>query len=100
MAQSYNLTADGSTAALPTTSTVNVAAFGTFGSGTLTIQASYDNGTTWFALKDSAGAAGSFTADGALNVEVGEANLRFTLAGATSPNIDVVVTGIDSTSRF
>jgi hypothetical protein len=100
MAQSYNLTADGSTAALQTTGTVNVAAFGTFGGGTLTIQASYDGGSTYFALTDANGAAGAFTADGAYNIEVGEADIRFTLAGATSPNIDVVVTGINSTSRF
>jgi hypothetical protein len=100
MAQTYNLTADGSTAALQTNGVVNVAAYGTFGGGTLTIQASYDGGTTYFDLTDANSAAGAFTANGALNVEVGEADLRFTLAGSTSPNLNISVTGIINTSRF
>lgn len=94
MAQEYNLQANGSTTALPIAGKFNIGAFGTFGGGTLTIQLSYDSGTTWIAATDGSGSAGAFTADGTLNVEVGEALLRLTLAGATSPDIDIAIIAI------
>jgi len=100
MAQTYNLTSDGSTSALQSKGNLNVAAYGTFGGGTLSIQASYDGGSTWFTLKDANGADGSFTSAGALNVRIGEANLRFTLSGATSPNLNISITDIEFNSKF
>jgi hypothetical protein len=60
----YNLTADGSTAALQFQGEGSVNATGTFGGGTLSIEASFDGGTTWVAQTD-----GEFTAAGTLNIK-------------------------------
>jgi hypothetical protein len=86
----YNLTADGSTAALQFQGEGSVNATGTFGGGTLSIEASFDGGTTWVAQTD-----GEFTTAGTLNIKIGPCYLRTTLAGATTPDIDVNIVGND-----
>ena len=100
MAQTYNLTTNSSTGTLPIKGKLNVAAFGTFGSGSLAFELSYDDGATWFAATNSLGEAAAISANGALNIEVGTADFRLTLSGATAPNINVVVTGVLRTSKL
>lgn len=84
------LTANGSTAAftLPRghdTGTFAWTAWGTWGSGTLALQASPDGGTTWY-LVDSA------TANAFKHITTNEDTLyRFTLSGATNPSLDMRV---------
>jgi len=100
MAQTYNLTSNSSTGALPIKGKLNVGAFGTFDGGSLAFELSYDDGTTWFAATNALGDPATITANGALNIEVGSADLRLTLSGATSPDIDIVVTGVLKTSKL
>lgn len=57
-------------------------ASGTWGAGTLTLEASPDNGTTWFSVT-------SLTANGRTKVFLGSGeNVRVTLSGATAATID------------
>ena len=100
MAQTYNLTSNSSTGTLPIEGKINVAAFGTFGGGSLAFELSYDGGATWFTATNNLGDPATITANGALNIEVGTANLRLTLSGATAPNINIVVTGVLKTSKL
>ena len=86
----YNLTADGSTAALQFQGEGSFNAAGTYGGGTLTIEASFDGGTTWVAQTD-----GTLLADGTLNIKIGPCFIRGTLAGSTTPDIDISIVGID-----
>lgn len=69
-----------------------------FDSGTVTIQASPDGGTTKVTLKDTGGNTVSITTDDVYNVKVGhsgklgeEIELYATMAGSTSPTVDVTV---------
>tara|TARA_R110000744_G_scaffold90984_8_gene176607 strand:- start:786 stop:1088 length:303 start_codon:yes stop_codon:yes gene_type:complete len=100
MAQNYTITSNSSTAGLPVEGKINFAIFGSFGGGTVSVDLSYDGGTTWFSATNEAGTAVAVTSSQALNIQVGESNIRFTLAGATAPSITVSLTGIDSTSRL
>lgn len=77
---------------VPAVSTVQIA--GTFGSGTVTIAASLDGGTTYTTLKSPAGSSLAITAADIFNFELESdpklpTKLRFTLAGATNPSITV-----------
>jgi hypothetical protein len=76
-----------------------VYASGSFGGGTLTVEISNDGGTSWFDATNSVGAV-TFTASGAErlfllgnanNVLAKKIKVRCTLAGATSPNINVSI---------
>ena len=74
------------------TSDIAIAASGTFGSGTLTLQTSPDGGTTWFAIGTAVTAAGYITVGAPLtNPLATTANThsmyRLVLTGATSPAI-------------
>lgn len=71
-----------------------------FGSGTVTLQASPDGGTTFIDVPDQAGASITFTANGMTNFELyangdpvaGErVEIRLALAGSTSPTIRYVI---------
>lgn len=71
---------------------------GTFGGGTVVIQASPDNGTTKVTLKDTTGTVVSVTANDVYNVRLGNANkngdsikLYATMSGSTSPTVSVAV---------
>jgi len=59
---------------------------GTFGSGTLSVQVSLDNGTTWVGL-----ASATMTAASAITFEVHRCQMRFNLAGATGPTLNAWV---------
>lgn len=62
----------------------NFYAWGTFGGGTLVVQASID-GTNWFNIPNV-----SFTADGMVIVQgLRCTSLRYSLAGATGPDLNV-----------
>lgn len=61
-----------------------LAASGTFSSGSLKLQASIDNGTTFFDAKDADGNALTLTADGGLSFSVAPCKLRAILSGATA----------------
>ena len=68
-----------------------------FGSGTVTIQASPDGGTTKVTLKDVGGTTVSITTDDVYNIRLGyagklgeEIELYATMQGATSPTVDIV----------
>jgi hypothetical protein len=64
----------------------NVFAYGTFGGGTVALEASPDGGTTWVTVQDVAGAAVSFTANGNKNVSLGPGlKLRGNLSGGAGP---------------
>lgn len=87
------LTADGSTAAFELPGDVNsvdvfVADSPTWGGGTLIAQQSFDGGTTWVAV-----ASASYTSgDGYLGTyDVYGRDLRFTISGSTTPDIDITV---------
>lgn len=86
----FNLTADGSTADLQFQGEGTITAVGTFGGGTLTIEASFDGGVVWTAQTD-----GTFTEAGSLNIKIGPSFIRTTLAGSTTPDIDVYIVGND-----
>lgn len=62
------------------------AAWGTFGSGTLTLQVSPDGGTTWFNIDSATAAALKHTSNAPE-----ETLWRFSLAGATTPSIKIRV---------
>jgi len=82
MAQILNTTvsADGNTditwkpARKDTPNRASLAVFGgggnNFGSGTVTLQASFDGGTTFIDVPDSSGTAITFTANGMTNFEI------------------------------
>lgn len=80
------LTADGTTQAYwyRTGPYGSCGAFGTFGGGTLTLQASFDDGTTWI----NVGSNCEFTDNGAANFEIHRrVFLRYSLSGSTAPNL-------------
>ncbi len=78
-----------------------VSIYGTFGSGTVTLFMSPDNGTTKIALIDDlTGVAFSLTAARCFDIEMGtgdgsagtsEIKLYATLAGATNPSLNITV---------
>lgn len=83
------LSADGSTPSYPWVGGLGTfAVAGTFGSGTVKLQASLDNGTTWIDV----GTDVTFTATGMANFHLPVCHVRVNLSGATSPNISTWLT--------
>lgn len=74
----------------------HISAYGTFGSGTVTLQYSLDAGATWNAV-DTTNLA--FTADGNGNFELPFCKLRINLAGSTTPDIDYVIDSVSAISQ-
>jgi hypothetical protein len=66
-----------------------IAAYGTFGGGTLTIEVSFDEGTTWIALKKSDGILLEITEAEVHNVFLSPCLMRFTLAGSTAADLNI-----------
>src|SRR5689334_21372188 len=64
---------------------LTVYAFGTFGGGTVKLQASPD-GTNWIDVPSV-----SFTAAGMINVDLGAYQVRAVLSGATAPSVSLVL---------
>lgn len=104
MKHTKNITADSSTLLCSVTKPIGldryfatVSVFGTFGSGTVTLQYSPDGGSTKIDVTQN-GTAVTFTANGGRNVELGFSNklgeeilLYATMAGSTTPDVDVIV---------
>lgn len=96
----FSFTANGSSAPFLLPGTTNEAtlgcpnsdfgymAYGTWGSGTLTLQMSPDGGTTWYAYVAGQTANGTRHVSGSLVVDT---LFRLTLTGATSPSITAQV---------
>jgi len=83
-----NRTSNGSTnAASVSTGNHTITITGTFGSGTASIEASFD-GTNWVAIPSS-----SVTAASMFNIYTYACNLRLTVTGATSPDITATILG-------
>lgn len=61
--------------------------YGTFGSGTVTLQASFDQGTT-FDAADTTNLA--FTADGMANFDLPRCQIRANLAGSSGASVSAV----------
>ena len=88
------LSANGSTASFSylAQSRATFWVFGTFSSGTVILQASRDNGTTWITVPNT-----TLTANGYVNFQINSVCLiRATLSGATSPNLRVNVDAVRS----
>jgi len=86
------LLADGSTAPLlfRSLSRATVFAYGTFGGGTLELQASPDGGTTWITIPGT-----TFTNNGIGNFQINlDCLVRATLSGSTAPNLNVKWGGV------
>ena len=83
------LTVDGSTAVLAWVGGLGtLAGYGAFGGGSLSLEVSYDEGTTYFAV----GTDTTITADGHGNFDLPHGVLlRGTLSGSTGPNILVEI---------
>jgi hypothetical protein len=82
-------TADGNSSAVSWPGGRGVfAAFGTFGSGTLKLQASYDDETTWIDVDRSGDTYVTFTANGAGGFELPKCMIRAALSGSTNPSIN------------
>lgn len=62
------------------------------GSGTITIEGSFD-GSTWFTLTDAQGNALTFTADGIQLIAENPKLVRPSLGGSSTPDITVWITG-------
>jgi hypothetical protein len=71
-------------------------AWGTFGAGTLTLQQSPDDGTTWINVDRAGDTFCTFTANGEGGFELGGCLVRVSLAGATAPSIQ---SGVQSASK-
>lgn len=75
----------------------SINAYGTFGSGTVTIQVSPDGGTTKYDVPNQAGTSTIFTANSIQNIELGNSDgltnpkLYATMSGATNPSVVVEV---------
>ena len=95
------LTADGNTAATALQGSITVSAAGDFGGGALTVEASFDGGSNYDPLTDSNGDALTLDANRhSANIELGEALVRATLAGSTSPGVAVTYSAIRYTSKL
>lgn len=75
-----------------------VSIFGTFGSGTVTLQASPDSGTTKITLKDLTGTTYSATTNDMVGIELGTGAtnsdamiLYAVMTGSTNPTVTVAV---------
>ncbi|RZN09655.1 hypothetical protein CWO91_16640 [Bradyrhizobium genosp. SA-3] len=62
-------------------------AFGTFGSGTIKLQVSYDDGTTWMDVDRSGDTYCTFTSNGSGGFELPKCQVRANTAGSTTPSV-------------
>lgn len=87
-----NLIADGSVTKNVTTSNMTLAFYGDFGGGAVTVNVSFDEGTNWIPVEESAGVPLSITANALRNLLIeGRKQVRLTLAGATSPDLNITI---------
>lgn len=90
--QFATLLADGQTAAIGWLGGRGVfTAQGTFGSGTIKLQCSHDDGATWVDVDRSGDTFVTFTANGQGGFELPKCSLRASLSGSTNPAIKAAV---------
>ena len=91
MARYGTLTADGSTDSFHINPGESIHAYGDFGGGTLTLELSI--GASWYTLTDYDGSTATFSVadDATAGFDFRLSNVRLTLSGATSPDIDWTV---------
>lgn len=63
------------------------AIFGDFGGGSLTIEASFDGGTTWIALKKADETVLTLTENDVRLIKLGGCLIRLSMTGATGANV-------------
>ena len=81
------LTADGDTAVMNFPGgTLFFGGTGTFGSGSVILKASFDGGTTFITVPNSA-----FTTEGVYSASLPNCAVKLTLYGATSPSLSLVL---------
>jgi hypothetical protein len=85
----FTLSADGSTTPFDFRGQATVSAQGAFSGDVITIEASMDGGVTFYALTDSAGADGTFTENGSLNIDHAKCKLRFTMSSTSGATIKI-----------
>jgi len=66
--------------------------YGTFGGGTVTVEASFDNGTIWIPLKKASGDVLEITSNEIHTIVLGKCLMRFKIAGATNPTVNITIT--------
>lgn len=90
--EAYYLTANGNTTPIDWPADPearhegNLTADGTFGSGTLKLQLSHDNGSTW---TDADATNLAFTENKSMNFNLPACKIRLNLSGSTNPNLNV-----------
>ena len=99
MAITYNLAADGSTAAVFLKGDITVDASGSFGSGTLALEFSINGTTNWYTPTDDAGVAVELTVPDSVGFRHAGIYVRTTLTGSTAPDIDIQFGGVRNTSK-
>lgn len=72
--------------------TSTFAFYGDFGGGTLTVECSFDNETTWIPLKKIDGESLEITSDEVHIITIGRCDMRFKIASTTTdPNVSVTI---------
>ena len=66
--------------------------YGTFGGGTLTLEASFDDGVNWIPLKKSTGEVLEITEPEIHTIVIGKCLMRFKLADASAPEVKITIT--------
>ena len=61
---------------------------GTFGSGSFTVEASFDAGSNWITLADETGTAVALTAEGTLTFALPPCSVRGLLSGSTAATVE------------
>lgn len=83
-------TADATSGSIALHGKANISLSGTFGGGTVSVQRSFDSGTSWVTVsRDSAGTAAAYTAAADVILEEPEKGVlyRLSLAGSTGPSL-------------
>ena len=68
-----------------------VVAQGSFGTGTFTVMATADGGTTWITLVDSAGATLALTSNGIFTIEIGPCQLKGIINDSSGAEIEFAI---------
>lgn len=66
-------------------------AVGSFGGGTVRLQASIDGTGNWFDCTDPTGLVGGIAVNGILNFDIAPCVLRAALSGSTAPSVTIKI---------
>lgn len=70
---------------------IQVAVFGTFSGATVTFEGSWDGGTIWLGLLDTAGQVVSFTANGVALIQSNPEKIRYVVTGGNVATTALVI---------